>query len=130
MYDVVKVVDLVRHFCASCQRHGLCDEESFPQNFFSIIKEREWCARGLSIYLSDPGLPHVSLFFVLGQRVCRSGPRPISMSGEDKIRTLQEGSGSQRHGQSDSEVRPTDDQDFRSVYGERTNIFLKSRTLG
>ena len=37
MYDVVKVVDLVRHFCASCQRHGLFDEESFPQNFVSII---------------------------------------------------------------------------------------------
>ena len=104
MYNVVKVVDLVRHFCASCQRHGLCDEESFPQNFVSIIKELEWCARGLFIYLSDPGLPHVSLFFVLEQRVRRSGPRPISMSGEDKIRTLQKRSGSQRHGQSDSEV--------------------------
>jgi hypothetical protein len=41
MYNVVKVVDLVRHFCASCQRHGLCDEETFPQNFVCIIKELE-----------------------------------------------------------------------------------------
>lgn len=42
MYNVVKVVDLVRQFCASCQRHGLCDEETFPQNFVSIINELEW----------------------------------------------------------------------------------------
>ena len=41
MYNVVKVVDLVRHFCASCQRHGLCDEETFPQNFVCIIEELE-----------------------------------------------------------------------------------------
>ncbi|KAI0267245.1 hypothetical protein BGY98DRAFT_1025481 [Russula aff. rugulosa BPL654] len=41
MYNVVKVVDLVRHFCASCQRHGLCDEATFPQNFIGIIKEVE-----------------------------------------------------------------------------------------
>ncbi len=41
MYNVVKVVDLVRHFSASCQRHGLCDEKTFPQNFIGIIKEME-----------------------------------------------------------------------------------------
>jgi hypothetical protein len=45
MYDVVKVVDLVRHFSASCQRHGLCDENTFPQNFIGIIKELEQCVR-------------------------------------------------------------------------------------
>lgn len=45
MYDVVKVVDLVRHFSASCRRHGLCDEETFPQNFIGIIKELEQYAR-------------------------------------------------------------------------------------
>ena len=38
MYNVVKVVDLVRHFSASCRRYGLCEEETFPQNFISIIK--------------------------------------------------------------------------------------------
>ncbi|KAI0289129.1 P-loop containing nucleoside triphosphate hydrolase protein [Russula brevipes] len=41
MYNVVKVVELVMHFSASCQRHGLCDEEKFPQNFVGIIKELE-----------------------------------------------------------------------------------------
>lgn len=41
MYNVVKVVDLVRQFSASCQRHGLCDEKTFPQNFVGIIKEVE-----------------------------------------------------------------------------------------
>lgn len=41
MYNVVKVVDLVRHFSTSCQRHGLCDETTFPQNFVGIIKEVE-----------------------------------------------------------------------------------------
>jgi hypothetical protein len=41
MYNVVKVVDLVRHFSESCQRHGLCDEKTFPQNFIGIIKEVE-----------------------------------------------------------------------------------------
>jgi hypothetical protein len=41
MYNVVKVVDLVRQFSASCQRHGLCDEKTFPQNFIGIIKEVE-----------------------------------------------------------------------------------------
>ena len=41
MYNVVKVVDLVRHFSASCRRYGLCEEETFPQNFISIIKELE-----------------------------------------------------------------------------------------
>ena len=41
MYNVIKVVDLVRHFSASCQRHGLCDEKTFPQNFIGIIKEVE-----------------------------------------------------------------------------------------
>src|SRR5260221_11493828 len=49
MYNVVKVVNLVRDFCASCQRHGVCDGESFPQNFVSIIKELEWCG---SLFLS------------------------------------------------------------------------------
>jgi hypothetical protein len=43
MYNVVKVVDLVRHFSASCQFHGLCDEKTFPQNFIGIIKEVERC---------------------------------------------------------------------------------------
>ncbi|KAI0295136.1 hypothetical protein B0F90DRAFT_1927674 [Multifurca ochricompacta] len=41
MYNVVKVVDLVKHFSALCQRHGLCDEETFPQSFVGIIKELE-----------------------------------------------------------------------------------------
>jgi hypothetical protein len=41
MYNVAKVVDLVRHFSELCQRHGLCDEKTFPQNFISIIKEVE-----------------------------------------------------------------------------------------
>jgi hypothetical protein len=41
MYNVVKVVDLVRHFSSSCQHHGLCDEKTFPQNFIGIIKELE-----------------------------------------------------------------------------------------
>lgn len=41
MYNIVKVVDLVRHFSESCQRHGLCDEKTFPQNFIGIIKEVE-----------------------------------------------------------------------------------------
>jgi hypothetical protein len=41
MYNVVKVVDLVRHFSASCLRYGLCEEETFPRNFISIIKELE-----------------------------------------------------------------------------------------
>ena len=41
MYNVVKVVDLVRHFSESCRRYGLCEEETFPQNFISIIKELE-----------------------------------------------------------------------------------------
>lgn len=41
MYSVVKVVDLVRHFSASCRRYGLCEEETFPQNFIDIIKELE-----------------------------------------------------------------------------------------
>ena len=43
MYNVVKVVDLVRHFrvSESCQRHGLCDEKTLPQNFIGIIKEVE-----------------------------------------------------------------------------------------
>jgi len=59
MYNVVKVVDLVRDFCASCQRHGLCDEESFPQNFVSIIQELEWCVVSLSLSLClYLGLPH------------------------------------------------------------------------
>lgn len=48
MYNVVKVVDLVRHFSASCQRHGLCDEKTFPQNFIGIIKELERCVFFLS----------------------------------------------------------------------------------
>ena len=52
MYNVVKVVDLVRHFCASCQRHGLCDEETFPQNFVSIINELERCGPIFSLFLS------------------------------------------------------------------------------
>jgi hypothetical protein len=41
MYNVVKVVDLVGHFSASCQRHGLCDEKTFPKNFIGIIKDVE-----------------------------------------------------------------------------------------
>ncbi len=45
MYNVVKVVNLVRDFCASCQRHGLCDEATFPQNFVSIIGELEQYVR-------------------------------------------------------------------------------------
>lgn len=55
MYDVVKVVDLVRHFSASCRRHGLCDEETFPQNFIGIIKELEQCVRASSSFA--PRLP-------------------------------------------------------------------------
>jgi len=41
MYNVVKVADLVKHFSASCQRHGLCDEATFPQNFVGTIKDLE-----------------------------------------------------------------------------------------
>ena len=41
MYNVVKVVDLVKHFSESCQRQGLCDEKTFPHNFIGIIKEVE-----------------------------------------------------------------------------------------
>jgi len=63
MYNVVKVVDLVRHFCASCQRHGLCDEETFPQNFVSIINELEGCGLFFPISLSVPVLPHPFLFW-------------------------------------------------------------------
>ena len=55
MYDVVKVVDLVRHFSASCRRHGLCDEETFPQNFIGIIKELEQYVRSSSSFA--PRLP-------------------------------------------------------------------------
>jgi|SRR5712671_4653673 len=44
MYNVVKVVDLVKHFSESCKRHGLCDERTFPQNFISIINELERCS--------------------------------------------------------------------------------------
>ena len=46
------------------------------------------------------------------------------MSREDKIRTVQEGPGAQRYGQSDSEMRPTDDQDVRSVHGEQDVFFF------
>ncbi len=50
MYNVVKVVELVRHFSASCQLHGLCDEDTFPQNFIGIIKEVERCVLFFSPY--------------------------------------------------------------------------------
>ena len=54
MYNVVKVVDLVRHFSESCQRHGLCDEKTFPQNFIGIIKEVEKYVTFLPFYLVFP----------------------------------------------------------------------------
>ncbi|KAH9003754.1 hypothetical protein EDB86DRAFT_2273104 [Lactarius hatsudake] len=41
MYNVAKVADLVKHFSVSCQRHGLCDEATFPQNFIGTIKDLE-----------------------------------------------------------------------------------------
>ena len=50
------------------------------------------------------------------------------MPRKDKIRTIQEGPRAQRHGQSDPEVRPADDQDVRSVHGER--IFPPLRVVG
>ena len=50
MYNVVKVVNLVRDFCASCQRHGLCDEATFPQNFVSIIGELEQYVRACFLF--------------------------------------------------------------------------------
>jgi hypothetical protein len=46
------------------------------------------------------------------------------MSREDKIRTVQEGPGAQRYGQGDSKMRPTDDQDVRSVHGEQRDVFF------
>jgi hypothetical protein len=39
MYNVIKVADLVKHFGAACQRHGLCDEATFPPNFVGTIKD-------------------------------------------------------------------------------------------
>ena len=41
MYNVIKVADLVKHFSASCQRYGLCDEATFPQDFVGTIKDLE-----------------------------------------------------------------------------------------
>ena len=41
MYNVVKVADLVKHFGAACQRHGLCDEATFPPNFIGTIRDLE-----------------------------------------------------------------------------------------
>lgn len=41
MSNVVKVADLVKHFCTSCQRHGLCDKATFPQIFVGTIKDLE-----------------------------------------------------------------------------------------
>ena len=41
MYNVIKVADLVKHFGAACQRHGLCDEATFPLNFLGTIKDLE-----------------------------------------------------------------------------------------
>ncbi|KAH9034092.1 hypothetical protein EDB85DRAFT_1033912 [Lactarius pseudohatsudake] len=41
MYNVAKVADLVKHFSVSCQRHGLCDEATFPQDFIGTIKDLE-----------------------------------------------------------------------------------------
>ena len=41
MYNVIKVADLVQHFGAACQRHGLCDEATFPPNFVGIIRTLE-----------------------------------------------------------------------------------------
>jgi hypothetical protein len=63
MYNVVKVVDLVRHFSASCQRHGLCDEATFPQNFIGIIKEVE---KFVSSFFDEtpPSMPVLIFFFL------------------------------------------------------------------
>jgi hypothetical protein len=82
MYNVVKVVNLVRDFCASCQRHGLCDEATFPQNFVSIIGELEQYVRAC-IYLFHCSF--VSCFFFLEQRVFESGPGSVSMPRKDEI---------------------------------------------
>jgi hypothetical protein len=42
MYNVLRVVDLVKHFSILCQRHGLHDDdEKFPNDFSGIIKELE-----------------------------------------------------------------------------------------
>lgn len=41
MYNVIKVADLVKHFGAACQRHGLCDEVTFPQSFVGTIRDLE-----------------------------------------------------------------------------------------
>ena len=41
MYNVIKVANLVEHFGAACQRHGLCDEATFPPNFVGTIKALE-----------------------------------------------------------------------------------------
>jgi len=51
------------------------------------------------------------------------------MPGKDKIRTIQEGPRAQRHGQSDPEVRPADDQNVRSVHGERIFPSAKSSVV-
>ena len=41
MYNVIKVADLVKHFGAACQRHGMCDEATFPLNFLGTIRDLE-----------------------------------------------------------------------------------------
>ena len=68
MYNVVKVVDLVRHFSESCRRYGLCEEEKFPQNFISIIKELEKYVLLSLMALSSPWIMvhHRSFCFVFG----------------------------------------------------------------
>ena len=88
MYNVVKVVNLVRDFCASCQRHGLCDEATFPQNFVSIIGELEQYVRACFLFFCLVPLLIRGVFFCfffLEQRVFESGPGSVSMPRKNEI---------------------------------------------
>lgn len=64
MYDVVKVVELVKQFVASCQRHGLCDKETFPKDFVGIIMELERYGWRFSFFAAAlvSHCPHPSVF--------------------------------------------------------------------
>ena len=77
MYNVIKVADLVQHFGAACQRHGLCDEATFPPNFVSTIK-------ALEMYLDMSSAP-VPLLIFTSQRVTSSSRGYVALSWEDKI---------------------------------------------
>lgn len=74
MDNVYKVVDLVSNFSASCLRHGLCDEKTFPQDFILIIKDMEEYVRLPFFARRSYGYS-----FFLGQRVYKSGQSSIEM---------------------------------------------------